>query len=88
MPRQGRYCGLTVIELLAVAYGLSQDDTGYYRIRPPIKPVTLRNWPDCRGRTSWETKETWHDDRTFGHIHPHEQNRQTQWRGLSLWPGR
>ncbi|MBY6136901.1 NAD(P)/FAD-dependent oxidoreductase [Nocardioides marinus] len=40
-PCQGRYCGLTVTALLADAHGQSPDETGYYRIRPPIKPVTL-----------------------------------------------
>ncbi|WP_264214250.1 NAD(P)/FAD-dependent oxidoreductase [Leisingera thetidis] len=40
-PCQGRYCGLTVTGLLASANGRSKDETGYYRIRPPIKPVTL-----------------------------------------------
>lgn len=40
-PCQGRYCGLTVAALLADANGQTPDDTGYYRIRPPIKPVTL-----------------------------------------------
>ncbi|WP_282449415.1 NAD(P)/FAD-dependent oxidoreductase [Roseibium sediminicola] len=40
-PCQGRYCGLTVTELLAAETGRSQEDTGYYRIRPPLKPVTL-----------------------------------------------
>jgi len=40
-PCQGRYCGLTVTELLATANGRSPEDTGYYRIRPPLKPVTL-----------------------------------------------
>ncbi|KZM50866.1 NAD(P)/FAD-dependent oxidoreductase [Labrenzia sp. OB1] len=40
-PCQGRYCGLTVTELLAAANGQSPQDTGYFRIRPPIKPVTL-----------------------------------------------
>ncbi|KUJ85700.1 FAD/NAD(P)-binding oxidoreductase [Ruegeria marisrubri] len=40
-PCQGRYCGLTVTALLAQANGLSPDETGYYRIRPPLKPVTL-----------------------------------------------
>ncbi len=40
-PCQGRYCGLTVTELLADANGQSPDETGYYRIRPPLKPVTL-----------------------------------------------
>ncbi|MEZ5872393.1 MAG: NAD(P)/FAD-dependent oxidoreductase [Nitratireductor sp.] len=40
-PCQGRYCGLAVTELLAHANRLTQDETGYYRIRPPLKPVTL-----------------------------------------------
>lgn len=40
-PCQGRYCGLTVTELLAREHGQSPDGTGYFRIRPPIKPVTL-----------------------------------------------
>jgi len=40
-PCQGRYCGLTVTALLAEANGRSPDETGYYRIRPPLKPVTL-----------------------------------------------
>ncbi len=40
-PCQGRYCGLTVTALLADANGRTPDETGYYRIRPPIKPVTL-----------------------------------------------
>ncbi len=40
-PCQGRYCGLTVTELLAKANNQSHEETGYYRIRPPLKPVTL-----------------------------------------------
>ncbi|RLJ51704.1 thioredoxin reductase [Litoreibacter meonggei] len=40
-PCQGRYCGLSVTVLLADATGQTADETGYYRIRPPIKPVTL-----------------------------------------------
>jgi len=40
-PCQGRYCGLSVSVILAQANGLTPDATGYYRIRPPIKPVTL-----------------------------------------------
>ncbi|MCA8909467.1 MAG: FAD-dependent oxidoreductase [Rhodospirillaceae bacterium] len=40
-PCQGRYCGLTVTALLAEATGQTPDQTGYYRIRPPLKPVTL-----------------------------------------------
>jgi bacterioferritin-associated ferredoxin len=40
-PCQGRLCGLTVTELLAQGRGVSPEEVGYYRIRPPIKPVTL-----------------------------------------------
>ncbi|SFA60457.1 BFD-like [2Fe-2S] binding domain-containing protein [Paracoccus halophilus] len=40
-PCQGRYCGLTVNSVLAAANKQSEDATGYYRIRPPLKPVTL-----------------------------------------------
>ena len=40
-PCQGRYCGLTVTAILAEATGQSPDETGYFRIRPPLKPVTL-----------------------------------------------
>ncbi|RVH62699.1 FAD-dependent oxidoreductase [Sinorhizobium meliloti] len=40
-PCQGRYCGLAVTALLAQANSRSEEETGYYRIRPPIKPVTL-----------------------------------------------
>jgi NADPH-dependent 2,4-dienoyl-CoA reductase/sulfur reductase-like enzyme len=40
-PCQGRYCGLTVTQILADENNQTPDDTGYYRIRPPLKPVTL-----------------------------------------------
>ncbi|MBD3895550.1 FAD-dependent oxidoreductase [Halomonas sp. ML-15] len=40
-PCQGRMCGLTVSELLADANGQSVAETGYYRLRPPFKPITL-----------------------------------------------
>ncbi len=40
-PCQGRYCGLTVTELLARENALPHDEVGAYRIRPPIKPVTV-----------------------------------------------
>ena len=40
-PCQGRFCGLTVTQLIADALGGAEDDVGYYRIRPPIKPVRL-----------------------------------------------
>ncbi|WHS62471.1 NAD(P)/FAD-dependent oxidoreductase [Pseudomonas sp. G2-4] len=40
-PCQGRMCGLTVTEVIANARGVSAAEVGYYRIRPPIKPITL-----------------------------------------------
>ena len=40
-PCQGRLCGLTVSEIIAAERGKTVAETGYYRIRPPIKPVTL-----------------------------------------------
>lgn len=40
-PCQGRLCGLTVTELIADARGVTPAEVGGYRLRPPIKPVTL-----------------------------------------------
>ena len=41
-PCQGRLCGLTVTELIARgARRVAGRDVGYYRLRPPVKPITL-----------------------------------------------
>lgn len=40
-PCQGRYCGLTVTNILAEANGSTPEQTGYYRIRPPLKPIMI-----------------------------------------------
>jgi NADPH-dependent 2,4-dienoyl-CoA reductase/sulfur reductase-like enzyme len=40
-PCQGRLCGPTVVELIAEARGSTPAEIGYYRLRPPVKPVTL-----------------------------------------------
>jgi NADPH-dependent 2,4-dienoyl-CoA reductase/sulfur reductase-like enzyme len=40
-PCQGRMCGLTVTELIAATRGMAPEDIGYYRLRPPVKPITL-----------------------------------------------
>ena len=40
-PCQGRLCGLTVVELIAESRGVPVPEVGYYRIRSPIKPVTV-----------------------------------------------
>ena len=50
---QGRSCGLVVQEMIAAHTGQSMTETGYYRLRPPVKPITLAElaslegpWPD------------------------------------------
>jgi bacterioferritin-associated ferredoxin len=40
-PCQGRFCGLTVTEVIAKARGVTPQEVGYYRLRPPVKPVTV-----------------------------------------------
>ena len=40
-PCQGRLCGLTVTELIADARGVTPASVGYYRLRPPVKPISL-----------------------------------------------
>ncbi len=40
-PCQGRLCGLTVTELIARERGISPQEVGYYRVRSPVKPVTV-----------------------------------------------
>ena len=40
-PCQGRLCGLTVGEIIADVHGKSPADVGYYRLRPPVKPIAL-----------------------------------------------
>ncbi len=40
-PCQGRLCGLTVTELIASERGVSPAAVGYYRLRPPVKPIAL-----------------------------------------------
>jgi len=40
-PCQGRLCGLTVTELIAQTRGKTPDEIGHYRLRPPVKPITV-----------------------------------------------
>lgn len=40
-PCQGRLCGLTVAEIIAAKLNRPMEEIGYYRIRPPIKPLTV-----------------------------------------------
>jgi NADPH-dependent 2,4-dienoyl-CoA reductase/sulfur reductase-like enzyme len=40
-PCQGRMCGLTVSEMIAVERRLPVGDIGHYRVRAPVKPLTV-----------------------------------------------
>ncbi len=40
-PCQGRFCGLTVTELIASEQGRDPAEVGHYRLRWPVKPLTL-----------------------------------------------
>jgi NADPH-dependent 2,4-dienoyl-CoA reductase/sulfur reductase-like enzyme len=40
-PCQGRLCGPVVSEIIAEARRVSPAEVGYYRIRPPLKPLTI-----------------------------------------------
>jgi NADPH-dependent 2,4-dienoyl-CoA reductase/sulfur reductase-like enzyme len=40
-PCQGRLCGLTITELIAAERRTTPQAVGYYRLRPPVKPITL-----------------------------------------------
>ncbi len=45
-PCQGRFCGLTVSEMIAEARGVSVSEVGAMRIRPPVKPLMLGELAD------------------------------------------
>jgi thioredoxin reductase len=55
---QGRYCGPTVTELLAEANGLTPEETGAYRIRAPLKPITLGELAEMAEAAEDEERET------------------------------
>lgn len=40
-PCQGRQCGYTISHIVAAAQNRPVEEVGFYRIRPPLKPVTL-----------------------------------------------
>ncbi|MBS7700844.1 MULTISPECIES: FAD/NAD(P)-binding oxidoreductase [unclassified Chelatococcus] len=50
-PCQGRLCGPTVTEVIAHATGLDAAKTGYYRIRSPLKPITVGELATAAGTT-------------------------------------
>ena len=41
-PCQGRQCGLAVTELIASVRGVPPQEVGHYRVRFPVKPITVR----------------------------------------------
>ena len=45
-PCMGRKCALTVSQLMADARGVSVDEIGHYRIRSPIRPITIGQLAD------------------------------------------
>jgi NADPH-dependent 2,4-dienoyl-CoA reductase/sulfur reductase-like enzyme len=48
-PCQGRICGPVVSELMAEAHGTNVGTAGYYRIRAPLKPVTVAELAGASG---------------------------------------
>jgi len=49
-PCQGRQCGYTIARVLAEAEGRAAPDVGLYRVRPPLKPVTLSELASLDGQ--------------------------------------
>ena len=45
-PCQGRFCALTLQEIVARRTGQSMAETGHLRLRPPVKPITLAELAD------------------------------------------
>lgn len=57
-PCQGRMCGLTITEIMAVERRLSQSQIGCLTVRTPVKPVTLAElagMSSCSGKATDET---------------------------------
>jgi NADPH-dependent 2,4-dienoyl-CoA reductase/sulfur reductase-like enzyme len=48
-PCQGRMCGLPVAAVLAQATETSPAEIGHYRVRPPIKPISIDQLADLDG---------------------------------------
>ena len=45
-PCMGRKCALTVSQVMANAHGVPVDEIGHYRIRSPIRPITVGQFAD------------------------------------------
>lgn len=55
-PCQGRLCGLIVTEILAAENKQTQQETGMYRIRTPIKPITLKELASLQHEENEQSK--------------------------------
>ena len=51
-PCQGRMCGLAAAEIIADERGLPVEEIGSFRIRPPIKPLTLGELASMEGEAA------------------------------------
>ena len=60
-PCQGRYCGLTVSHIIARERGVQTADVGYFRLRPPLKPITIGELASMRQRIADDGED---NDRT------------------------
>jgi len=47
-PCMGRYCGNTVSQIIASARQQTVEQTGHYRIRPPVRPLSVGQLIDMR----------------------------------------
>ena len=47
-PCMGRECGNTVSQIIADHHGLSMQEVGHYRIRPPVRPITVGQLADLQ----------------------------------------
>ena len=51
-PCQGRMCGLAAAEIVADERGLPVEEVGSFRIRPPVKPLTLGELASMEGEAA------------------------------------
>lgn len=50
-PCQGRICGPVVSQVMAAEHNIGVEAEGYYRIRPPLKPITVGELAAAEGTT-------------------------------------
>jgi len=55
-PCQGRICGLSVNLIMSSATGCSPDEVGYFNVRAPIKPISLKELSSLGGEPCLEAR--------------------------------